>query len=93
MVTDAPPAVVLVFGETVVTVGAGAGEMFSDSVPDALIALESETLAVNKNVPAWLGIPAIAPVPELSVNPVGRCPEAVLQEYGGAPPVAARVAV
>ena len=43
-------------------------------------------------VAAAVGVPVMAPVDALSVNPAGK-PLAIDQVYGAVPPVAARVAV
>ena len=52
--------------------------------------LLSVTVAVKVEVPPVVGVPAIAPVAELRVNPAGRWPEVIAQLYGVAPPVAWR---
>ena len=41
-----------------------------------VVLLEPDTaLTVNVDVPAAVGVPVIAPVEELSVNPAGRLPD------------------
>ena len=39
------------------------------------------------------GVPEIAPVELLRLKPVGRAPVAILQVYGGVPPLADNVAL
>jgi hypothetical protein len=46
---------------------------------------ESETRAVNENVPAVLGVPESTPA-ELIETPTGRSPDSFDQVYGGVPP-------
>ena len=50
----------------------------------------SATCAVNANVPALVGVPAMTPVDAFRVTPPGRLPATMLQLYGVVPPVAAR---
>lgn len=50
----------------------------------------SATRAVNANVPALVGVPAMTPVDAFSVKPPGKLPDTMLQPYGVVPPVAAR---
>ena len=50
--------------------------------------VESTTLAVKLNVPAWVGVPVIAPVEVFSVKPGGNEPLVMENVYGGTPPVA-----
>jgi hypothetical protein len=47
---------------------------------------------VKLDVPVAVGVPEITPV-AVRVSPAGSVPLAIDQEYGGVPPVAARVAV
>jgi hypothetical protein len=46
---------------------------------------ESETRAVNENVPEVLGVPEITPA-GLIETPEGRLPDSLDQVYGGVPP-------
>jgi len=46
---------------------------------EALWPAESFTSAVNKNVPACVGVPVIEPVDALSVSPGGKAPPITLQ--------------
>jgi len=48
----------------------------------------SVTWALKLNVPAMLGVPAIAPVEAFSVRPLGREPLEMLNAYGAVPPEA-----
>src|SRR5579864_6631051 len=47
------------------------------AVPVAELPEESTTWDVNKKVPAWVGVPVIAPVEELRVRPLGSAPETI----------------
>lgn len=63
-----------------------------DRLPEVAVWLAlSVTIAVNVNVPVALGLPVIAPVEAVNVKPVGSDPVAMLQLYGGVPPVAVSV--
>ena len=48
----------------------------------------STTWTVKLNDPAWVGVPVISPVEELSDSPGGRLPEDIDQVYAGVPLVA-----
>jgi hypothetical protein len=72
--------------EVVVTLGKAFTTMASDLVDVAPLA--SVTFAVKvSDVAAVPTVPAIAPVEELSVSPVGKIPEEMLQARGLVPPV------
>jgi hypothetical protein len=64
--------------------------MVSVNVPLAAAELASVTVTMNAAVPAAVGVPVIAPAEERE-RPGGSAPRASDQEYGAAPPVAARV--
>jgi hypothetical protein len=51
---------------------------------------ESVTCTVKLDWPAPVGVPLIVP-PLLKLRPAGKVPDAIVQEYGIVPPVAARV--
>ncbi len=56
--------------------------------------VESCTLMVNENVPAWVGVPLRTPVLGASVRPAGSVPRpatVVKFEYVGVPPLAVNV--
>ena len=55
--------------------------------------LASVTCTVKLLAPVPVGVPEIVPVLRPSVSPDGKAPETTDQEYGVAPPVAARVAL
>jgi hypothetical protein len=55
--------------------------------------LESVTCTVKFVIPAAVGVPLIIPVESFSASPAGKLPLEIAQEYGGVPPVAARVVV
>jgi hypothetical protein len=55
-----------------------------------LIARLSATCAMNPNMPAFDGVPVMAPL-LLRLSPPGRAPELIDQVYGGVPPDAPRV--
>lgn len=59
----------------------------------AVCALASVTVTLKLLVPDPVGVPEIAPVPDASVKPAGKFPEAMDHLYGIAPPVAASVAL
>ena len=44
------------------------------NVADAETALESFALTANDETPATAGVPAIVPVNEFNINPIGKCP-------------------
>jgi hypothetical protein len=52
----------------------------------------STARTVNDQVPARFGFPEIVP-PALRLRPGGKLPDARLHVYGGAPPLAASVAL
>lgn len=54
-------------------------------------ALESVTCTVNDDVPATVGVPEIAPLPE-RLRPVFSVPDVIDHLYGVVPPVAPSVA-
>ena len=64
--------------------------MFSSFEADALA--ESVTFAVKSKEPAVVGVPEIAPAPDI-VKPGGKLPEATDQACGVVPPLAASVCV
>jgi phosphoribosylcarboxyaminoimidazole (NCAIR) mutase len=49
------------------------------------------TFTVKLNVPEEVGMPEIAPVEAVKVNPAGNAPALMLQLYGIVPPLAAKV--
>jgi hypothetical protein len=49
------------------------------------------TFTVKLNVPEEVGVPEIAPVEAVKVNPAGNAPALMLQLYGVVPPLAAKV--
>ena len=51
----------------------------------------SVTCTVKLEVPTAVGVPVIAPAPELNAKPAGRAPPVIDQLYGVVPPVAASV--
>ena len=51
---------------------------------------ESSTLAAKVDDPVVVGVPEMVPA-SLRLKPAGNEPEFTVQEYGGTPPVAARV--
>jgi hypothetical protein len=55
-----------------------------------LIARLSATCTMNPNMPAFDGVPVMAPL-LLRLSPPGRAPELIDQVYGGVPPDAPRV--
>src|SRR4051812_34706938 len=63
----------------------GAGTMVNGQVPGATTPFASVTLIVN--VPAAVGVPAIAPVEVLSVRHAGIVPVATEKVKGAVPPV------
>lgn len=65
----------------------------SDNPVEAVVPPESRTMVANVKDPACAGVPEIVPLDELRLKPVGNCPPDVTQEYGGTPPVTAKVAV
>ncbi len=52
---------------------------------------ESVNRTVNRDVPAWLGVPEITPVDPCSDSPAGKLPEVRAHVYGEMPPVAESV--
>ena len=78
MVTEVPPFTDPLFGATPETAGAGAVEMFSENPVDVDADCESLTCVVKEKDPASVGVPDTAPVDELRVKPLGRCPLVVL---------------
>jgi hypothetical protein len=54
------------FGDTLLIVGGGSGEIFSRNADDDEVELASWTLAVKENVPTPAGVPAILPVEEFN---------------------------
>ena len=71
----------------------GAGLTARLSALVAACELASVTRTVKLLVPDPVGVPEIAPVLGASVNPAGKVPVMVDQEYGVVPPVAASVAL
>ena len=69
---------------------AAATAILSDLV--AVLLFASVTFAVKVDVPDAVGVPEIAPVEALSVNPAGSEPLLTLHEYGVVPPLACSVA-
>ncbi len=67
-----------------------AGAIVSDKGAVALFAALSLTFTVKLDDPAAPGVPDIAP-PADRVNPAGNDPLDKVHEYGGVPPVAARL--
>ena len=57
----------------------------------AVAPLASTIWTVKLNVPEADGVPVIAPVPELMLNPVGRAPAEIDQTNGVVPPLVAGV--
>lgn len=55
---------------------------------DANLPCASVTLTQKNFETIELGVPVIAPVVELSVNPAGRLPSETAKLYGAVPPVA-----
>ncbi len=55
--------------------------------------LESAACTVKFDVPAVVGVPAIAPVAAFNVNPAGSVPTVTDQVIGVAPPLDCRVAL
>lgn len=53
--------------------------------------LLSLTVTVKLNFPLAVGVPAMAPLPDASLNPAGRLPDVIDQVYGAVPPLAARL--
>jgi len=51
------------------------------------------TFRLKLYVPAALGVPAIAPLDDVKLNPEGNEPEVMLQLYGAVPPLAVSVAL
>ena len=90
---DPPGEEMVTVVELVVTVGGGAGATVITKLVDAVsgVLSESETRTVKLPVLGCVGVPEMAPVPALRVNPSGRL-LGILQVYGGTPPVAASVA-
>ena len=66
----------------------GAGAMVMPQLPDAVVPIESTTVAVNEKVPGVVGTPAMAPVEEVRDSPGGSEPELLEKVYGGTPPPA-----
>jgi len=54
---------------------------------------ESVTFTVNVKVPGVVGVPEMAPVDELKLNPGGSVPLMTLQVSVPAPPLACKVAL
>jgi len=73
--TGAPPV-----GPVITMAGAAlfetdeTGEHFKENPADAEFDLESWTLAIKVYVPAEVAVPAIVPVAEFIVRPLGSCP-------------------
>jgi len=65
--------------EFVTMSGEGATVMDKPAVAVAGVGSESVTCTTKLLVPAWVGVPVIAPVPSLSDSPGGSVPEAMLQ--------------
>ena len=93
IVTNVPPSVVPLAGDTADRDGGGAVETLIENPVALEFAFESCTFAVKEKLPAHVGVPAIVPPIEFSVSPVGSAPLVVLHTYGGTPPVAASVAL
>jgi len=74
IVTVAPPALDPPFGEIPEMAGAGAIEILREKSIETEVAFESLAAIVNANAPAKEGIPAIVPVEELRVSPLGSRP-------------------
>ncbi len=53
---------------------------------------ESVAVAVKKKFPAEVGVPEIAPVEGVKLNPFGKVPELTLQVRGPVPSMAVRLA-
>lgn len=65
----------------------------SEKVAEVLSGGELESVTLNVSgvaVTGEVGVPLIAPVVELNVNPGGSVPEVNCQVYGAVPPVAIR---
>jgi len=50
--------------------------------------LLSVAVAVNENVPVFVGVPEITPLPAARLSPAGKLPLVTDQAYEGVPPVA-----
>jgi hypothetical protein len=59
-------------------------------VVNGVVGLESVTVAVKLTAPAAVGVPVMAPVARLSVNPVGKVPSVIENVYGKVHPDATR---
>jgi hypothetical protein len=71
MVTNEPPSIGPLAGESAEIVGAGAAETLSEKYEKVELALESVTFVVKENVPARVGTPAMIPVAGLKAIPGG----------------------
>jgi hypothetical protein len=74
-------------------VGVAATVRVTVAVADWAADDESETEMPNEKLPLAVGVPEITPEAVARASPAGSCPDARLQVYGAAPPVAARVPV
>jgi hypothetical protein len=79
IVTVVPPEVAPDCGEMPLSTGDDGGAMLASRLAEAVAPVESFTWAVNENDPAWVGVPVIAPVLELSARPAGSVPPLTLQ--------------
>src|SRR5215469_9856089 len=52
------------------------------------VSAESVTRTVKLEVPTRIGVPVMAPLPELKLSPCGSWPVVTLHVYGGIPPLA-----
>jgi len=57
-----------------------AAEMFNEKPADLELAPESSTFVIKVNVPAVATVPAMNPVVEFSVRPLGSCPPVCAHE-------------
>ena len=76
--------------EAVVTTGSATMLMLRTLVAESEFA--SVTFTVKLLVPEPVGVPEIAPVPGVRVNPTGSVPDEMDHVYGSVPFVAARFA-
>ena len=78
--TGVPPSVGPRLGKTMAIMGLGSVEMFNEKLTEKVDTPESCTLAINEKGPFDEGMPAMVPVDEFRVRPLGRCPPVVVHE-------------